>query len=234
MLTVLVLASLEKLINFALHSDPITQAGLAPLSGKVLRFTMQVPAFSLDIIFADDHLRLEPVTTVRDSLFEPQGWAGYARTKYRQAQATFSHSSPDCTVKVDNIAELLKLLRAPEGNLPIEGDYKVLMQFKQLMAGFDPDIAGKLEPLIGVPLASQLGSLINHLKGTMTSTAKQTFNDVADWVDEVSGNAAPDPEEAAKVSELKQQLLKLRADIEREETRLAMIKAEQARLKGSR
>ena len=40
--------------------------------------------------------------------------------------------------------------------------------------------------------------------------------------------------EAAEVNDLKQQLLKLRADIEREEAKLAAIKDEQARLSNNR
>lgn len=237
MLTVLLLAGVEKLVNLAIRSDEITRAGLVPLSGKVLRLTMQVPALNIDVLFNDNHLRFEPV--VAPSVFEPRGYEASAdfssesseRIRARAAMASLGHSAPDCTIKVANIAELLNLMRSTEGNLPIEGDYKVLMQLKQLIAGFDPDVAGQLEPLIGVPLASQLNLLIRQLKGTLRHTAKHTFDDVADWANDVAGNARVDPEMAAEVDELKQQLLKLRADIEREEARLAMIMAEQARLK---
>lgn len=246
MLTVLLLTGVEKLINFALSSDKITQAGLHPLSGKVLRLNMQTPKISLDVLFNEDHVRFEPVST--GSVFEPKGSDLYAdikdeatdssdfasstanlkdRQQARRHHTGIGHDTPDCTINVANAAELLNLMRAPEGNLPIEGDYKVLMQVKQLVAGFDPDIAGQLEPLIGTALASQLGLLINHLKGSVKQTAKHTFADVSDWANEVAGNAKIDPEQEAEVNDLKQQLLKLRADVEREEARLAMIKAEQ-------
>ncbi|WP_230661219.1 ubiquinone biosynthesis accessory factor UbiJ [Psychrobacter sp. I-STPA10] len=239
MLTVLLLTGIEKLINLAIASDKITQSGLQPLSGKVLRLNMQVPKLSIDVLFNEDHLRFEPVVT--DSVFEPKGsdlftedTAGtvdmntlHERKQAQQSYASLGHDEPDCTITVANVAELLNLMRAPEGNLPIEGDYKVLMQVKQLIAGFDPDIAGQLEPLIGVPLASQLGLLINQLKGSVKQTAKHTFADVSDWANEVAGNAKVDPEQEAEVNDLKQQLLRLRADIEREEARLAAIKAEQ-------
>ena len=236
MLTVLLLTGAEKLINLAIASDKITQSGLQPLAGKVLRLNMQVPKLNIDVIFNDDHLRFEPVVT--DSVFEPKGSdlftedmadsdAQYQRQQAQQAYAGIGYDTPDCIINVANIAELLNLMRAPEGNLPIEGDYKVLMQLKQLIAGFDPDIAGQLEPLIGVALASQLGLLIHQLKGSVKQTAKHTFADVSDWANEVAGNAKVDPEEEAEVSDLKQQLLRLRADIEREEARLAAIKAEQ-------
>ena len=55
---------------------------------------------------------------------------------------------------------------------------------------------------------------------------------MADWANDVAGNGTPDPVMQAEADDLKQQLLKLRADVEREEARLLAIKAEQARLKG--
>ena len=218
MLTVLILTGIEKLLNVALKSDPITLRGLEPLAGKSLRLDMTMPRILLDVIFQDDHIRFEPVSST-GGVFEPKGGQAFV-------------DKADCTLKVANPAELLNLLRDSSGNLPIEGDYKVLMQVKQLLAGFDPDIAGQLEPLIGIPLASQLGLVITHLKKNFSHTAKQSFNDVADWANDVAGNGTPDPVMQAEADDLKQQLLKLRADVEREEARLLAIKAEQARLKG--
>lgn len=226
MLTVLLLAGAEKLINLAIASDEITKSGLAPLAGKVLRLNMAMPDIRLDILFTHERLRFEPVTT--ESVFEQIG----AMNEHQQAsmeRARIGHSRPDCTITVDNPAQLLNLMRGAEGNLPIAGDYKVLMQLKQLVAGFDPDVAGQLEPFIGKPMASQLHLLISQLKGSWRHSAKRAFDDVSDWANEVAGNSAPDPTEAAEVNDLKQQLLKLRADVEREEAKLAAIKDEQAR-----
>ncbi len=234
MLTVLLLAGAEKLINIAIASDEITQAGLAPLAGKVLRLNMAMPEIHLDILFNHERLRFEPVTTDTDEVFEPHMQSFDKNTdERRQVDIDLSrigHSSPDCTITVENPAELLNLIRGVEGNLPIAGDYKVLMQLKQLVAGFDPDIAGQLEPIIGKPLASNLQLLISQLKGGFRHSAKRAFDDVSDWANDVAGNVAPDPAEQAEADDLKQQLLRLRADVEREETRLALIKAEQARL----
>lgn len=226
MLTVLLLAGAEKLINLAIASDEITKSGLAPLAGKVLRLNMAMPEIRLDILFTHERLRFEPVTT--ESVFEQSG----SMNEHQQAsmeRARIGHSRPDCTITVDNPAQLLNLMRGAEGNLPIAGDYKVLMQLKQLVAGFDPDVAGQLEPFIGKPMASQLHLLISQLKGSWRHSAKRAFDDVSDWANEVAGNSAPDPIEAAEVNDLKQQLLKLRADVEREEAKLAAIKDEQAR-----
>lgn len=227
MLTVLLLAGAEKLINFAIASDEITQAGLAPLAGKVLRLNMAVPEIHLDILFTDERLRFEPVTT--GSVFEPKAHMDERRQASLQ-HARLGHSLPDCTIDVENPAQLLTLMRGTGGNLPIAGDYKVLMQLKQLIAGFDPDVAGQLEPFIGKPVASQLHLLISQLKGSVRHGAKRAFDDVSDWANEAAGNAAPDPMQVAEAQDLKQQLLRLRADIEREEARLAAIKEAQARL----
>lgn len=228
MLTVLLLAGTEKLINIAIASDEITQAGLLSLAGKVLRIEMAVPELHLDILFNEKRLRFEPVTT--DGIFEPSGDIS-ARAKATMDRARIGHSRPDCTLTVSNPAQLLNLMRGTEGNLPISGDYKVLMQLKQLVAGFDPDLAGQLEPFIGKPLASQLHLLISQLKGNFRHNAKRAFADVSDWANDVAGNAAPDPETEAQVNDLKQKLLELRADVEREEARLTAIKEEQARLR---
>lgn len=231
MLTVLLLAGAEKLINFAIASDEITKAGLAPLAGKVLRLNMGAPDINLDILFTDERLRFEPVTI--DSVFEPSGQMD-ERQKASMERARMGHSRPDCSITVDNPAQLLNLMRGTEGNLPISGDYKVLMQLKQLVAGFDPDVAGQLEPFIGKPMASQLYLLISQLKGSWRHSAKQAFDDVSDWANDVAGNSLTDPAEMTEVNDLKQQLLKLRADVEREEARLAAIKDEQAQLINSR
>jgi len=231
MLTVLLLAGAEKLINFAIASDEITKAGLAPLAGKVLRLNMAVPEIDLDILFTHDRLRFEPVTT--ESVFEPSGQMD-ERQKASMERARMGHSRPDCVISVDNPAQLLNLMRGAEGNLPIAGDYKVLMQLKQLVAGFDPDVAAQLEPFIGKPMASQLHLLISQLKGSWRHSAKRAFDDVSDWANDVAGNRAADPTEVAEVNDLKQQLLKLRSDIEREEARLAAIKNEQAQWMNNR
>ena len=231
MLTVLLLAGAEKLINIAIASDEITKAGLAPLAGKVLRLNMGTPDVSLDVLFTDERLRFEPVMS--ESVFEAGGSMN-ERQKASLDKSRIGYSRPDCIITVDNPAQLLNLIRGTDGNLPIAGDYKVLMQLKQLVAGFDPDVAGQLEPFIGKPMASQLHLLISQLKGSWRHNAKRAFNDVSDWANDVAGNVDSDPMQTAEVNDLKQLLLKLRADVEREEARLTAIKEEQARLTGHR
>ena len=170
MLTVLLLAGAEKLINMAIGSDEITKAGLSPLTGKVLRLNMAMPELQVDILFNHAHVRFEPVTT--NHLFEAQAQTNDERIRASKDRVRLGHSLPDCTLNVENFAQVLNLMRSAEGNLPIAGDYKVLMQIKQLVAGFDPDIAGQLEPIIGKPLASQLQLLISQLKRSFGENAK--------------------------------------------------------------
>ena len=78
-------------------------------------------------------------------------------------------------------------------------------------------------------MASQLHLLISQLKASWRHSAKRAFDDVSDWANDVVGNSVPDPIDVAEVNDLKQQLLKLRADVEREEAKLAAIKDEQTR-----
>ncbi len=215
MIFVMLLAGVEKLINFAIQSDKLTQLGLEPLSGKSIRLIMTTPNIQVDTVFNEDSIRFEPVKQI--GLFE--------------AQEHISYLSPDCSVIVDSPVELLNLIRSPEGNLPIEGDYKVLMQVRELIAGFDPDIASQLEPFIGIALASQLTQVLQQLQTNVTHTAKHKLNEVADWASDITGHGKEDPADKAEFHSLNQQLLKLRADVEREQARLEAIKMEQARLR---
>lgn len=213
MLPVFLLIGIEKIINLALATDPITQAGLAPLAGKIMRLKMREPNIEFDTIFNEDHIRFEPVPKSQSSIFEPKG-----------TDIQRDIVAADCTVTVQNPSELLRLLDEPEGNLPIEGDYKVLMQVKTLVAGFEPDFAGKLQPIIGLPLASQLAGILENLKSMVGNPAK-------DLAKMAQGKA--DMPSTQERDSLKQELLKLRSDIEREQARLDAIKAEQIYLKNN-
>ncbi len=105
------------------------------------------------------------------------------------------------------------------------------MNVRVLVAGFDPDIVSQLEPFIGVLMASQLRDLIEQLQHSVTDTAKTKLGNVADWATDVTKYGGRyNHEELEEFQSLNQKLLKLRADVEREEARLQAIKAEQARL----
>lgn len=230
MLTVLLLAGTEKLINMAISSDDITQAGLAPLVGQVLRLNMALPKLQIDIFFNHEHIRFEPVST--SHLFKVQGHANDERIQARNDRVRLSKSLPDCTLNIESPSQLLNLMRNSEGNLPITGDYKILMNIKQLVAGFDPDIAGQLEPMIGKPLACQLQLLTSQLKRSFGKNTNYTLSEMSDWANNVISKGVRNADDKAQSDELKQQLLKLCADVEREDARLQALKAEQTCLTG--
>lgn len=213
MLSVLVLVAFEKAANLALAADPITQQGIAPLSGKTLRLVLQSPPVSVDLIFNDDHIRFEPVTT---PIFEPRG-----------GQASIA--KPDCIVTARDIPQLLYLMGQPEGNLPIQGDYKILAQVKRLMAGFQPDFIDRLQPVIGVSFASQLTLLFEQLKGFAaqhfvpnTNHGTQAFAQNAVGSDFTAKDQAGDYDIHAS-DDTKQAQLRRRADEERERMRRSML-----------
>ena len=76
-------------------------------------------------------------------------------------------------------------------------------------------------------MASQLSNLLANLKGTIAVPAKEMFTDIANIREWKTNGASTDTNAG---NELKQQLLKLRADIEREQARLDAIKQQQATL----
>lgn len=204
MLLVLALASLEKLINTAIASDNITQEQLGNLSGKILRLIMREPALNMDVVFCDDHLRFEPVS---QSPFEPQG--GLISVQ------------PDCTLKLDNIKHLLGIIRQPGGNLPIEGDYRILMQLQAMLDGFEPQILDRLEMVLGRNLSSHLHFVSQELQpwiNPLGQLVKNTFDQLLDGC-QTDQSTKLDEE----LFDKKQELLRLQADIERHKARLDLL-----------
>ncbi len=61
---------------------------------------------------------------------------------------------------MSNVVELLKLLLADEvGNIPLQGDYKLLQEIQRIMQQAEPDLAAHLSPWIGPTLAHEIGKL---------------------------------------------------------------------------
>lgn len=206
MILVILLAGMEKLINFAIHSDQLTKLGLQPLSGKVMRLKIKSLELEVDTIFNDDSIRFEPVD-----------------------HATFENNNnindPNCTISIEDPTELLNLIKSPGGNLPIEGDYRILMHIRELIAGFSPDITSQLEPFIGVMMASQLSLVLAHLKDSLSTMTKSTFTEFSE-IRSSQINASRD-----EFNKLQQELLKTRSEIEREKAQLELLKAESKLLK---
>lgn len=209
MLGVLSLAMCEKLLNSAIATDNFTQDGLSALSGKTLRIVMHAPAISVDVLFGDGRVRFEPVP---QAIFEPQG--GISTT-------------PDCTLSVNNPAHLFSLIQNPVGNLPIRGDHQVLLQAKALFEGFEPDIWYQLEQVIGTDATSHLYLLGKELSPVLSPIAQMLKESATQLLTphSPSVHAIDDELLALQIQDKKQELLRLQADIERSQARLAQLQS---------
>lgn len=204
MIGVLSLAVGEKLVNTAIGLDPLIQSELKNLSGKTLRVMMRSPNLSVDVLFGDERVRLEPAF---EPIFEPQG---------------IYPNPPECTLTVDNPKHLLALLQNPTGNLPIQGDHQILMRTKYMLEQCHPDIWSWLERLIGQDAVSQLyfigqeisplsAPIINHIKQALASfVSHQASSNESDFIDQT-------------LQDKKQTLLRLQSEIERSQAKLAEI-----------
>lgn len=205
MIGVLSLAVGEKLVNTAIGLDPLIQSELKNLSGKTLRVMMRSPNLSVDVLFGDERVRLEPAF---EPIFEPQGG--------------IYPNPPECTLTVDNPKNLLTLLQNPTGNLPIQGDHQILMRTKYMLEQCHPDIWSWLERLIGQDAVSQLyfigqeisplsAPIINHIKQALASfVSHQASSNESSFIDQT-------------LQDKKQTLLRLQSEIERSQAKLAEI-----------
>lgn len=205
MIEVLSLAVGEKLVNTAIGLDPLIQSELKNLSGKTLRVMMRSPNLSVDVLFGDERVRLEPAF---EPIFEPQGG--------------IYPNPPECTLTVDNPKHLLALLQNPTGNLPIQGYHQILMRTKYMLEQCHPDIWSWLERLIGQDAVSQLyfigqeisplsAPIINHIKQALASfVSHQVSSNESSFIDQT-------------LQDKKQTLLRLQSEIERSQAKLAEI-----------
>lgn len=205
MIGVLSLAVGEKLVNTAIGLDPLIQSELKNLSGKTLCVMMQSPNLSVDVLFGDERVRLEPAF---EPIFEPQGGV--------------YPNLPECTLTVDNPKHLLALLQNPTGNLPIQGDHQILMRAKYMLEQCHPDIWSWLERLIGQDAVSHLyfvgqeisplaAPIISHIKQALASfVSHQASSNESDFIDQT-------------LQDKKQTLLRLQSEIERSQAKLAEI-----------
>ncbi len=122
MWSILALGAVERVIHHVIDLDAITRIQLNALSGKMLRVVIASPQLSVDVFFDKDKLRLEPTATGHSeasSIFEQRPFDAGSSTV---TEAT-------ATLQVSNVVELLKLLLSDEvGNIPLQGDYKLLQK----------------------------------------------------------------------------------------------------------
>lgn len=183
MWSILALGAAERFMHYLIDLDAITRIQLNDLQGKVLRVVIDSPQLSVDVIFDDAKVRLAPTATGQSqqtSIFEQR--------PFDQAQTAVVATA---TLHVDNVVELLKLLLSDEvGNIPLQGDYRLLQSLQQIMQNSELDLAAHLSPWIGAKLAHELAKvqrMPQHLKATLQS---QAFI-VEDYLKEDSGLFAP-------------------------------------------
>lgn len=166
MWSILALGAVERVIHHFIDLDAITRIQLNALAGKMLRVVIASPQLSVDVFFDDGKVRLEPTATGHTeaaSIFEQRPYE-IGTTQISEATAT---------LQVDNVISLLKLLLSDEiGNIPLQGDYKLLQEIQRIMQQAEPDLATHLSPWIGPTLAHEIGKLQlapKHLKRSLQS-----------------------------------------------------------------
>lgn len=165
MWSILALGAVERLIHHVIDLDAITRIQLNQLQGKMLRVVLESPQLSVDVLFDQDKVRLEPSVTgqaERPSIFEQRPF---------DPQQTVTAAT--ATLQVKNVVELLKLFLAEDvGTIPVQGDYHLLQDLQRIMQQAEPDLAAHLSPWIGPALAHELGKIQlapKHLKRSLQS-----------------------------------------------------------------
>lgn len=166
MWSILALGAIERVIHHVIDLDAITRIQLNALSGKMLRVVIASPQLSVDVFFDDGKVRLEPTATGHSesaSVFEQRPFD----------EPAVNLMDATATLKVKNVVELFKLLLADEvGNIPLQGDYKLLQEIQRIMQQAEPDLAAHLSPWIGPSLAHEIAKVQlapKHIKQTLQS-----------------------------------------------------------------
>lgn len=166
MWSILALGAIERVIHHVIDLDAITRIQLNALSGKMLRVVIASPQLSVDVFFDDGKVRLEPTATGHSesaSVFEQRPFD----------EPAVNLMDATATLKVKNVVELFKLLLADEvGNIPLQGDYKLLQDIQRIMQQAEPDLAAHLSPWIGPSLAHEIAKVQlapKHIKQTLQS-----------------------------------------------------------------
>lgn len=206
MFVILALGFSEKIINKIINLDYITRQKLNQLQGQCLRLYIDAPNISLDVNFDIDKLRLE--LTPKASIF----------TGKEQMRL------PTTSLHVPTVVELLKLLFGDEkniGNIPIQGDYKLLIQLKNIIQHSEIDFTHALMPYFGATIAHELGK-IQHLPKIMWQQAQNQAYIVQDYLKEDSGLFAP----RWQMDDLKHDTRQLNQDIDRLEAKIKKLQQE--------
>ena len=210
MWSILALGAVERVIHHVIDLDAITRIQLNALSGKMLRVVIASPQLSVDVFFDEGKVRLEPTAT------------GHTETPSVFEQRPFDASSATATLQVSNVVELLKLLLSDEvGNIPLQGDYKLLQEIQRIMQQAELDLAAHLSPWIGPTLAHEIGKLQLLPKQLKRTLQSQLFF-AEDALKEDSGLFAP----RWQMDDLNQDTRILNQNLDRVEAKIQQLQAQ--------
>ncbi len=168
MWSILALGLAERLINQFIDLDAITRIQFNALQGQTLRVVIQSPQLSVDTFFDEGKIRLNATPTGQShttSIFEQ-----------RPFDEVEQISEATTTLQVNNLIELSKLLFAEEiGNIPVQGDFRLLQQLQKIIQQIEPDLAAHLSPWIGSTLAHEIGKIQTASKHLKRSVSSQLF-----------------------------------------------------------
>lgn len=213
MWSILALGAAERLVNRVIDLDAITRIQLNALHGQRLRVIIDQPQLSVDVFFDEQKLRLEPTPTgqaQQSSIFEQR--------PFDQANTS---TTADTTLHVSNVVELIKLLISDDmGTVPIQGDYRLLMQIQQIMANASPDLAAHLSPWIGAKAAHEIGKLQQLPKLAKRTVQSQLFF-AQDYIKEDTGLFAP----RWQMDELQQSTRTLNQNLDRLDAKIQALQS---------
>ena len=185
MWSILALGAAEAMLHHLINLDAITRIQLNQLQGKILRVVIDSPQLSVDVLFDENKVRLEPTVTGHSqtaSIFEQRSFD----TQNKMTDAT-------ATLQVANVVELVKLLLSDIdqlGTIPLQGDYHLLQDIQRIMQHAELDLAAHLSPWIGPQLAHELGK-IQHVPEQLKRSLKSQLFFMEDALKEDSGLFAP-------------------------------------------
>lgn len=216
MWSILALGAAEAMLHHLINLDAITRIQLNQLQGKILRVVIDSPQLSVDVLFDENKVRLEPTVTGHSqtaSIFEQRSFD----TQNKMTDAT-------ATLQVANVVELVKLLLSDIdqlGTIPLQGDYHLLQDIQRIMQHAELDLAAHLSPWIGPQLAHELGK-IQHVPEQLKRSLKSQLFFMEDALKEDSGLFAP----RWQMDNLHQQTRQLGQAVDRLEAQFQQLQAQ--------
>lgn len=216
MWSILALGAAEAMLHHLINLDAITRIQLNQLQGKILRVVIDSPQLSVDVLFDENKVRLEPTVTGHSqtaSIFEQRSFD----TQNKMTDAT-------ATLQVANVVELIKLLLSDIdqlGTIPLQGDYHLLQDIQRIMQHAELDLAAHLSPWIGPQLAHELGK-IQHVPEQLKRSLKSQLFFMEDALKEDSGLFAP----RWQMDNLHQQTRQLGQAVDRLEAQFQQLQAQ--------